>query len=58
MIFPVVLPPNVRVWALVVPRLPNPVRKVALFPEFADIDAVGVPDPVMLSTANFADAVV
>jgi len=35
--FPVVEPPRVSVWLLVVPRLPRPVRKVLLSPEFADI---------------------
>jgi len=55
---PVVEPPRVRVWALVVPRLPPPVKKAALFPEFADIEAVGVNAPVMFRTANFAEAVV
>ena len=39
--FPVVDPPSVNVWLLVVPRLPRPVRKVLLSPEFAEIEAVG-----------------
>src|SRR3989344_1404221 len=57
--FPVEVPPMVSVWALVVPRLPSPVRNVALFPEFAEIDAVGVPrevDPPSMN-ANLAVAV-
>ena len=41
--FPVVDPPTVKVWPFVVARLPSPVRYVAMLPEFADIEAVGVP---------------
>ena len=55
---PVVLPPNVRVWALVVPRFPAPVRKAALSAVPAEIEAVGVRLPVILSTANLAEEVV
>ncbi len=47
--FPVVAPPIVRVCALVVERLPLPVRNVALLPWFADIDAVGVPEPTLIN---------
>ncbi len=50
---PVVAPPRVRVCPLVVPRLPAPVRKVALLPELADIEAVGVP-PATLRKPNLA----
>ena len=55
-IFPVVDPPRVSVWLLVVPRLPRPVRKVLLSPEFAEIEAVGVP-PLVLVKANFEERV-
>ena len=50
---PVVLPPKVSVWELVVARLPRPVRKVLLFPELAEIDAVGVPESTPVN-ANLA----
>ena len=53
---PVVAPPKVRVCPLVVPKLPSPVRKVALFPELAEIEAVGVP-PATLRRPNLALAV-
>jgi hypothetical protein len=53
---PVLAPPKVRVCPLVAPRLPRPVKKVALFPEFAEIDAVGVPE-LTFRTANLAAAV-
>jgi hypothetical protein len=53
---PVVFPPNVNVWLFVVPKTPVPVRKVLLFPLFAEIDAVGVP-MFKLITANFAPIV-
>ena len=55
-IFPVVFPPNVNVCPLVVWRLPNPVRYVAIFPEFAEILAVGVPLLTFMK-ANLAAAV-
>ncbi len=41
---------------MVVPRLPSPVRKVLIFPLFADIEATGVP-PALLTKANFAVSV-
>jgi hypothetical protein len=41
---------------LVVPKIPVPVSVVALFPELADMVAVGVP-PATLITANFELAV-
>ena len=53
---PVVEPPSVKVWALVVPRLPKPVRKAALLPELAEIVAVGVPE-LTLMKPNLAEAV-
>jgi hypothetical protein len=52
---PVVTPPIVNVWALVVPRFPVPVKYVALSPLFAEMDAVGVPVPT-LTKPNLADA--
>ena len=56
---PVVDPPKVRDCLLVVARLPAAVRNAPpVIPVPAEIEAVGVPVPVMLSTANFADAVV
>ena len=40
---------------MVVPSIPPPVRKAALFPEFADIEAVGIVlAPVLLIKANLA----
>jgi hypothetical protein len=52
---PVLALPNCNVCALVVPRVPLPVRYVALFPEFADMEAVGVvAAPVLLIKANRA----
>src|SRR6266446_131755 len=54
-IFPVVPLPNVKVCAFVVPSTPAPVKNVALFPKFAETDAVGVP-PELLIKANFAEA--
>ncbi len=39
---------------MVVPNTPSPVRVVALLEEFADIDAVGVPE-LIFNTANLAD---
>ena len=53
-ISPVVELPKVKVCAFVVPRIPVPVKVAALLPEFADIEAVGVPE-FMFVTANFAD---
>jgi len=52
---PVVAPPMVSVWLLVVPRLPAPVRNVALLRP-PEIEAVGVPE-LTLVKANLADAV-
>ena len=54
--FPVVAPPRVRVCAFVVWRLPSPVKYVAMFPEFAEIEATGVPVEVepALMNANLA----
>ncbi len=53
---PVVELPTVSVWRLVVPSTPRPLSVVALLPELAEIEAVGVP-PLTLSSANFAEAV-
>ena len=53
---PVVLTPRVRVCPLVVWRLPSPVKNVAIFPEFPDIEATGVPE-FTFRTANLAEAV-
>ena len=53
---PVFVSPRVKFCLLVVPKTPRPVRYVALFPEFAEILAVGVP-PATLRNANFALAV-
>jgi len=53
---PVVALPSWRVCALVVPRTPLPVRKVALLPELAEMLAVGVPAATLVK-ANFALAV-
>ena len=55
-IFPVVDVPSVSVCLLVVPIVPSPVKYKALLPEFAEIDAVGVP-AAMFSTANLAEEV-
>lgn len=54
---PVVEFPSCNVCAFVVPRTPVPVSVVALFPELAEILAVGVPEPIMLRTANLAEVV-
>ena len=54
--FPVPDPPKARVWELVVPRLPAPVRKVLLLAVPADMDAVGVPELTFMN-AKSADAV-
>src|SRR5260221_631921 len=51
--FPVLLPPSVRLCALVVPRLPSPVKKVVLLDRFPEREAVGTPDATF-SKANFA----
>ena len=48
--------PRVKLCALVVPRTPVPVRKVALLAVFAEILAVGVPE-FMFVIANFAEPV-
>ena len=53
---PVVELPKARVCLFVVPNTPRPVKVVALLPEFAEIDAVGVPE-FTLRTANLAEAV-
>ncbi len=39
---------------MVVPRFPVPVRNVELLPEFADMDAVGVPELTFMN-ANLDD---
>ena len=41
---------------MVVPRFPPPVRNVALFPELAEMVAVGVPELILMA-ANLAEAV-
>ena len=51
--FPAVCPPIVMFCAFVVERTPPPVRYVALFPEEAEILAVGVPVNTLI-TANLA----
>jgi hypothetical protein len=53
---PVEPEPKVKVCALVVPNTPIPERVVAIFPLFAEIDAVGVP-LLTLMNANFEDTV-
>ena len=53
---PVVPPPMVKFCILVVARLPLPVRKVFEFAVVPAIEAVGTPEPIILSTANLADA--
>jgi len=55
-IFPVEEFPMVSVCMLVVPKTPRPESVVALFPEFAEIEAVGVP-PATLIKANLELAV-
>ena len=55
-IFPVVLPPRVRVCLLVVASVPVPVMYVALLPLFPEIEAVGVP-VALFRNANFEEAV-
>lgn len=54
--FPVVEPPRVNVCILVVANVPLPVMYRALFPEFAEMDAVGVPESTLMN-ANLADVV-
>jgi hypothetical protein len=54
LIIPVVLPPMVRVWLFVVWSVPSPVKYVAILPDEADREAVGVP-PDTLSIANLED---
>ena len=34
---------------MVVPSIPKPVRYVALFPELADMEAVGVPESTLMN---------
>ena len=53
---PVEEEPMVNVCPLVVPRVPVPVRVVAIFPLFPEIEAVGVPE-LTFRNANFAEAV-
>jgi len=48
--------PSVSVWLLVVPSTPAPVRKVALLPFAAEMEAVGIP-PALFKKPNFAEAV-
>src|SRR5437773_5559170 len=55
-IFPVPFPPMVSVCLFVVANVPSPVMYVAIFPEFAEIDATGVP-VFIWRTANLAEAV-
>ena len=55
-IFPVVDPPRVRFWKLVVLRLPVPLRNVLFAPLLADMEAVGVPEFTLI-TANLAEEV-
>ena len=55
-IVPVSPPPIVRFCILVVARFPLPVRKVLELAVVPAIDAVGTPEPIILSTANLADA--
>jgi hypothetical protein len=53
-ISPVEDDPRVRDCLLVVPRVPSPVKYVAILPDEADREAVGVP-PDTLSIANLED---
>ena|SRR3989344_1993525 len=53
-ISPVDVVPRVKVCILVVDKVPVPVRYEALFPEFADIVAVGVPE-LIFKTPNLAE---
>ncbi len=54
--FPVVELPIDRVCPLVVPSTPRPERVVAIFPEFPEIEAVGVPE-LTFRNANFDEPV-
>jgi len=56
LILPVDALPSCKVCLFVVPRIPVPVRKAALLPDPAEIEAVGTP-PATLVKANLADAV-
>src|SRR5437667_3221276 len=47
--------PMFKVWSLVVPKTPAPLRYAALFPLLAEMDATGVP-PALLRKANLADS--
>ncbi len=51
--FPVVELPSVNVCPFVVPITPSPEIEVAMFPEFAEIEATGVPE-ALFKNANFA----
>ena len=53
---PVELPPRVRVWELVVPRLPVPVKNVLFAPLPAEMEAVGVPELTFMN-ANLDEEV-
>ena len=53
-ICPVVVPPIVKFWALVVPRFPIPVRNVVFAPLLAEMEAVGVPELTLIK-ANLDD---
>src|SRR3989304_9402055 len=53
---PVLLPPIVRLWLLVVARLPLPVRKVLAPATEPAMEAVGVPEPTLMK-ANLAEGV-
>jgi len=55
-ILPVEVVPSVRLCLLLVPRTPVPVKKEALLPDPAEIEAVGTP-PATLVKANFAELV-
>jgi len=54
--FPVAELPIVNVWPFVVPKIPRPESVVAIFPELAEIEAVGVPELTFMN-ANLAEAV-
>lgn len=54
--FPVVVLPRVKLCPFVVAKLPKPVKYVAMFPEFPEIVAVGVPE-FTFTTANFEELV-
>ena len=55
-IFPVDEFPRANVCPFVVPNTPRPERVVAIFPEFPEIEATGIP-PETLMNANFEEAV-